>query len=140
MKKKVIYQITRHKIQLVEVESEAEEMAVKFANRDFERSDKQEKRAMARCSSLELLYETEGFEIADPSSSVEADLEKQEEYKELYKALKTLTPKQREYVYLRFWKGLTLQQISKLKGVHISTVAESLEGSISRLKKFLKNF
>ncbi len=140
MKKKVIYQITRHQIQLVEVENEAEEMAVKFANRDFERTEKQKQRATARCSSLEYLYETEGFEVADPNSSVEAEIEKQEEYRELYRSLMTLTDKQREYVFLRFWKGLTLQQISDLKGVHISTVEESLKGSFAKLKKFLKNF
>ena len=37
MKKKVIYQITRHKISKIEITSEEEERAVAEANRDFER-------------------------------------------------------------------------------------------------------
>ena len=39
MKKKVIYQITRHKISKIEITSEEEERAVAEANRDFERID-----------------------------------------------------------------------------------------------------
>lgn len=140
MKKKVIYQITRHKVMLVEVKDEQEEKVVKDLNRDFERSDKQEKRAKARCTSLEMLYESEGFEIADPNSSVEEWLEKQEERKELYKGIATLPKKQKEYVYLRFWKGMTLQQIADYKGVHTSTVKESLDGAVLNLRKFLKKF
>lgn len=140
MKKKVIYQITRHKVTLVEVENEQQENIIKELNRDFEKTDKQEKRAKARCTSLEMLYESEGFKIADPNSSVEERMAEQEEHNELYKGISTLAKKQKEYVYLRFWKGMTLQQIADCKGVHISTVKESLDSAILKLRKFLKKF
>ena len=50
MKKKVIYQITRHKISKIEITSEEEEKAVAEANRDFERIDKRDKRYRLRNS------------------------------------------------------------------------------------------
>ena len=44
MAKKVIYQVTRHKIQMIEVQNEQEEQAIILANRDFERMEKKEQR------------------------------------------------------------------------------------------------
>ena len=57
MKKKIIYQITRHKISKIEITSEEEERAVAEANRDFERIDKRDKRYRLRNSSLEAMTE-----------------------------------------------------------------------------------
>lgn len=69
MKKKVIYQITRHKISKIEITSEEEERAVAEANRDFERIDKRDKRYRLRNSSLEAMTEQVGFDIADETPS-----------------------------------------------------------------------
>lgn len=74
MKKKVIYQITRHKISKIEITSEEEEKAVAEANRDFERIDKRDKRYRLRNSSLEAMTEQVGFDIADETPSPEESL------------------------------------------------------------------
>lgn len=70
-KKKVIYQITRTKYKIVEVETEEQEELIKGLNRDFEREDKCEKTARARYISLDYLFESEGYEPPDNSVSVE---------------------------------------------------------------------
>lgn len=46
---KVVYQITRHKIAMVEVQTEQEKEIVENLNRDFERTDKANKTFAARC-------------------------------------------------------------------------------------------
>lgn len=140
MKKKVIYQITRETYKIIEVENEAEEKAVEFANRDFERTDKQEKRSRARCTSLETMVEVRGFDVADPDSSVEEYAEKNEQIRMVRKYLPMLTEKQQEVVYLRFWQDKTLEEISKITGLHISSVEDRLNGAFKKLRKFLKNF
>ena len=83
MKKKVIYQITRHKISKIEITSEEEERAVAEANRDFERIDKRDKRYRLRNSSLEAMTEQVGFDIADETPSPEESLIKSEGKAEL---------------------------------------------------------
>lgn len=140
MKKKVIYQITRETFQIIEVENEAEEMAVKIANRDFERTDKQEKRSKARCTSLETMVEVRGFDVADPDSSVEEYVERNEKIRMVRKVLPMLTEKQREVVILRFWDDKTLEEIAEITGLHISSVEARLECAFKKLRKNLKNF
>lgn len=107
MKKKVIYQITRHKISKIEITSEEEEKAVAEANRDFERIDKRDKRYRLRNSSLEAMTEQVGFDIADETPSPEESLIKSEGKAELRaqvrSALSCLTEKQREVIVLHFW-------------------------------------
>ena len=83
MKKKVIYQITRHKISKIEITSEEEERAVAEANRDFGRIDKCDKRYRFRNSSLEAMTEQVGFDIADETPSPEESLIKTEGKAEL---------------------------------------------------------
>ena len=119
MKKKVIYQITRHKISKIEITSEEEEKAVAEANRDFERIDKRDKRYRLRNSSLEAMTEQVGFDIADETPSPEESLIKSEGKAELRaqvrSALSCLTEKQREVIVLHFWEELSLREIAKKK-------------------------
>ena len=140
MKKKVIYQITRHKISKIEITSEEEERAVAEANRDFERIDKRDKRYRLRNSSLEAMTEQVGFDIADETPSPEESLIKSEGKAELRaqvrSALSCLTEKQREVIVLHFWEELSLREIAKKKGVHHSSVEETFTAAMKKLEKF----
>lgn len=142
MKKKVIYQITRHKISKIEITSEEEERAVAEANRDFERIDKCDKRYRFRNSSLEAMTEQVGFDIADETPSPEESLIKSEGKAELRaqvrSALSCLTEKQREVTVLHFWEELSLREIAKKKGVHHSSVEETFTAAMKKLEKFFK--
>lgn len=51
-KRKVVYQITRTQYKVIEVETDEQKALIKELNRDFEREDKREKTARARCVSL----------------------------------------------------------------------------------------
>lgn len=144
MKKKVIYQITRTNFKLIEVENEAQEQAIKEANRDFERMYKQDKTYQIRTISLENLLSEKGYDIKSPEKSVEDKIIAREQHirikKLITKAIEaSLTKKQKEIVYLRFWEEKTLKEIAEIRKVHISTIAESLDSSIKKLKKFFEN-
>lgn len=138
MSKKVFYEIEKKKFRLIEVETEEQEQLIKALNRDLERADKQEKRAQARCASLEALAEN-GYEVESPDVPMDERLEKQEEAAALHKAMERLTDKQREIVHLRFWDGLTVGEIAELKKMHHSTVTECLASAIKKIKKFFQN-
>ncbi len=144
MAKKVIYQITRTNFKLIEVENEAQEQAIKEANRDFERMYKQDKTYQIRTISLENLMREKGYDIKSPEKLVEDKIIAREQHirikKLIAKAIEaTLTEKQKEIVYLRFWEEKTLKEIAEIRKVHISTIAESLDSSIKKLKKFFEN-
>ncbi len=108
-------------------------------NLDFEKMDKREKRDNVRCTSIEELSE-QGVELVSKELQPDEQMLLSEELSTLQQAMATLTPKQREILYLRFWEEKTLEEIAKLKDVHISTIAESLNSSIKKLKKFFNNF
>lgn len=139
MAKKVIYQFGRKQYQVVDVDSEEQENVIKDLNRDFEKMDKREKRDNVRCTSIEELSE-QGVELVSKELQPDEQMLLSEELSTLQQAMATLTPKQREILYLRFWEEKTLEEIAKLKDVHISTIAESLNSSIKKLKKFFNNF
>ena len=142
MKKNVIYQIARHKISKIEITNEEEERAVIEANRDFERTEKRDKRYRQRNFSLEAMEEEVGFEKADETSSPEESLIKSEGKAELRaqvrSALSCLTEKQREVIVLHFWEELSLSEIAKKKGVHHSSVEETFTAAMKKLEKFFK--
>lgn len=141
-KKKLVYQITRKKYRLVEVETEEQEELIKELNRDFEREAKREKASKARYLSLEEICEN-GEEVADDRSNAEElYLEKEEDQQMkriIHKALKCLTERQREIVVKVFWENLTFREIGEDLGVHFTTIAENYRSAIKKLKKFLQN-
>ena len=141
-KKKVIYQITKKKYQTVEVDTEEQEELIKELNRDFEREEKREKTARARCLSLDELSQN-GGDVADESPNAEEiyfEKEEDEQIKSLvHNALKCLTDRQREVVIKVFWDKATFREIGEELGVHFTTVAEIYQSAIKKLKKFLQN-
>ena len=79
--------------------------------------------------------------IADSSNSpleqLEEDLANDELKEKINKALSLLTETQRRRVLMRFVDGLTFQEIAKVEKCDYTSVKESIE---SALKKIKKNF
>ena len=50
-----------------------------------------------------------------------------------------LTLVQKRRFYLHFYKGLSYREIGKLEGVHFTSVQESIESCIKKLKKYINN-
>ena len=140
MKKKVVYQITRHKFEMIEVETEVQEQAVKELNKDFERTEKSEKTYNARYSSIEALQE-DGIDISSNSVPIDETLIAEEEKAEInsrvYSALKILTERQKQVMILHFWEKKTFREIADELGIHFTTVAESYHSALKKMKSFL---
>lgn len=141
MTKKVIYKIAKQKYEIIEENTPEEEKIIEELNRDFERIEKANQRYRARCLSLDELYETQGFEIADDLQFDDEDDVFQEQFFEnLHKAIDTLTEKQKLVIYKTFWENKSLREIGQELGVNNKTVHEILEAAKKKIKKFFKNF
>ena len=95
-----------------------------------------ERRETRRCQSLELSVDN-GWDIADNTADTEQIVEKNEEYKRLYKALNKLPNCQRKLIYLVFFKGITQQQIADKEGVSRFAINKRLIRILKNLKKIL---
>ena len=79
----------------------------------------------------------EFMEDESPSSQEQYEEEKRlEELREkINKALAILTEKQRRRVLMRYVDEMTLQEIADIEGCDISTINESIEGAIKKIRK-----
>ncbi len=147
MKKKVIYKVTTKYSIEIETENINEEKLIEELNKEFERQLKQDKTYQARTVSLEYLNQKYGFELADTSLSEDEierieqqELEKEEFNKKLHEAIDKLTEKQRKVIYMYFWENKTIREIANELGVYFTTVEESYQSALKKIKKFLKKF
>ena len=69
---------------------------------------------------------------------VEDEVEKKETISELYNAIESLNPMQKERIVLYYIKGLTQQQIAELQRVRLFTVQKSIKAAEKNLKKILE--
>ncbi|MEE0992335.1 MAG: sigma-70 family RNA polymerase sigma factor [Bacteroidales bacterium] len=69
-------------------------------------------------------------------NDTEESLVKKEELKMLEKALSTLSDVQRSRIYKHFFLQMTYSEISKEEGVNRSSIRESIEQTLKKLKKF----
>ena len=136
MAKKVIYQVTRHKIQMIEVQNEQEEQAVILANRDFERMEKRAQRERLRFCSLEKLVEEDGFDVPDDSPSVEEQVFARIEIQKLHKALSMLAPEQQKIIKLVYFDGIEQQEVARLFGISKGAISQRLQTIYKKLKEF----
>lgn len=141
-KKKVVYQITRTQYKIVEVETPEQEELVKELNRDFEREDKREKTARARCVSLDYLFERDGFEFADNSLSGEEKYIEREEKgiinARIHKAIADLTPRQKEIVIKVYFENKSQAEVARELGVSEAIISKTMKRALSNLKKYLE--
>lgn len=143
MKKKVVYQITRHKFAFVEVETEEQEKIIKELNRNFECEDKRSKTAQRRCVSLNFLNETMGFELKDDKSDIEELCLLRMEQAQLklivHEVLLKIKPRYRKAISLVYMRTKTQREAAKDMGIKENTFSELLKRALIAFKKeFLK--
>lgn len=96
--------------------------------------------ALGNVTSLDRLVDCE-VEIEDKNSDIESDYIEQEttkeEYAELHKAIRQLTPRQQEMVKLVYFEGKTQEEVAKKYGVDKSAVSHAMQRIYATLKKFL---
>ena len=73
------------------------------------------------------------------SPSPEEIYERELEIEELHTALNSLPDKQRRRIHAHYILGMTKSEIAQAEGVDESTVRESIESGLHRLKRILKN-
>lgn len=70
--------------------------------------------------------------------SVQEIIERNIEEEKLYAALDQLPEKQRKRVYAHYILGIKQSDIAKMEETSVSTVHESIQRGLRRLKKFMK--
>ena len=143
MAKKVIYQVTRHKIQMVEVHNEQEEQAVILANRDFERMEKKDQREREHLCSLDKLMEENGFDVADDSMPIDEQVIEMERQKRIVRivraALSTLTERQRQVLMMLKGEEKTYREVAEELKIDISSVRDAYRGGRKKFITFFAN-
>ena len=85
--------------------------------------------------------EYEGLDFASHEPNALEILEMEEMSKErkmlVQKALALLNEKQRRRICMRFFDGLTLEEIAKREGVSLSSLHESITGALKKMKRAL---
>ena len=61
-----------------------------------------------------------------------------EEYAELHKAIRQLTPRQQEMVKLVYFEGKTQEEVAKHYGVTKQAISNAMQRIFSSLKKFME--
>lgn len=139
---KVVYQITRHKIAMIDVQTEQEKEIVKNLNRDFERTDKADKTYAARCSSLEAMQEESGYDIIDEAETPEEQVferERQAEIKaQVHKAIQQLNPRQQAMVQMVFFEDKSQDEVAEHFGISKQAVSNAMQRIYAALKKILE--
>lgn len=97
--------------------------------------------ALGNVTSLDRLVNCE-VEIEDKDLDFEADYIEQEttkeEYAELHKAIRQLTPRQQEIVKMIYFEGKTQKEVAKVLGITQGAVSLALAKSIAQLKFLIK--
>lgn len=99
-----------------------------------------EKEARQRREQIDQKYITEEF---DPLLSYGKwdeilDLE-EEQSQELKEAIKELTPRQREVVYLKYFEGLSTTELSEILEIRAQSIYNLAFDAIENLRSFLDN-
>ena len=97
-----------------------------------------------RRSLLKKLKESRMYTESMPEREVDFSIElkivveEQDRYlrQELNKAIKTLSPRQKEIVFLRFYENMSFEEISELMSLNSNSLYKLLSAAISRLRKY----
>ena len=138
--KKVTYKIEQFKSMTIEVESDEQVQKIEELNRDFERTDRQNRRIKAKTDSLDQMYEAGCELIADTPTPEEALLQSKEESevkKRVHNAISKLKPRQQQIIYMAYFENKTQEEIAKALGVSQQAISESLPRLLAKLKKIL---
>ena len=87
--------------------------------------------------SLEYLNEN-GIDFASPAADLLSVLIQQEDEKQIHRAMAMLSDKQKDLAEKGFFKGMTLTEIAKEKGVSQTTNPTQRATKLKKLKKLLE--
>lgn len=96
------------------------------------------KKAALRREEIDKKYFDEEFDPLLNYTKWDEILNLQEkESKELKKAIKKLTPRQREVIYLKYFEGLSTDEISKILEIRAQSIYNFLSEAVKMLRSFL---
>lgn len=72
------------------------------------------------------------------SDSLEDDFFKDKDYASLYDAIGSLKSREREVIFLNFYKGFSLLEIASELGISLRTVNRVKQAALDKMKEFLK--
>ncbi|MDN5212758.1 sigma-70 family RNA polymerase sigma factor [Fulvivirgaceae bacterium BMA12] len=79
------------------------------------------------------------FEISIEDTLIDNE-NKEATSQQLQRAISNLTPKQKEIIYLRFYEGLSYEEIEKITNTNYQSVRNLLSKAIKNLRKYILNF
>ena len=94
---------------------------------------KETRRAQSLDSSLD-----NGFDIADESADVVKEVLQKCDNEQLYAAMRTLTAKQYQVLWLYAVDGLSFREIGDRMGVHKNSIREYFGAAVKKLQKILQ--
>ena len=127
------YQLADGHFYVIEV---TEEFAAEYAAMEY-RDKLIERKETRRHQSLDKSLE-HGWYIADPSTDVALQAERDEDTALLHSALQRLTDKQRAVLLLYIEEGKSFREIGEELGIHKDTVKEHYHAAIKNLRKILR--
>ena len=127
------YQLADGHFYVIEV---TEEFAAEYAAMDH-RDKLIERKETRRHQSLDKSLE-HGWDVADPSTDVALQAERDEDKERLHTALRKLTDKQRAVLLLYIEEGKSFREIGEELGIHKDTVKEHYHAAIKNLRKILR--
>lgn len=72
------------------------------------------------------------------TDNVESQVETKMQNEELYLAINQLSDVQKRRIKMYYFEDKTLQEIAKIENVHFTTIKESIDSGIKKLKNLLK--
>lgn len=134
-------------IEIFDVDGKSQEIPVdektwQFDKDDFWKEDWQERKAKQRNSYEQLCEIYERGELPDKLvvESCEDAYIKDYEKEILWKAINSLSEKQKRRLLMYFFDGLTFVQISKIENCSERSVKDAVYLALQNLKKFLEKF
>lgn len=85
-------------------------------------------------------YEKCGTPHELQEESTELTYIRNSEYQELHQAINKLPKTQKRRIILRYFHGMTLQQIADIENVKVQVVDRSIKKAITNLKKYVEHF
>ncbi len=79
-----------------------------------------------------------GFDVPDPSENIYEKVERNEQIRQLYKAVALLLPEQQELLRKVYFEYIPQTEIAVSEGITKSAINKRLSRILARLKKFLE--
>lgn len=132
------YQLTKKRFIILDIESSKDLVIIKEMNNEFDKQKKKDRTFHKYTTSLDMLKEQIGLDIADESS--ESDWFVEYRKQEVLKAIASLPPKQKLVIIEHFYNEKSFRTIAKENNRAISTIIENYQLALKNLRKDLIEF